>query len=105
MATKKDQSKATTERAVLVTTAARGVFFGYLIGPVAKDRVTLRACRNIISWDMATKGFLGLAGNGPTDGCRVGPAAGDESDLFDITGVFGCTEQAVARFEAAPWAR
>jgi hypothetical protein len=92
-------------RAVLVTTQHRGVFFGYLIGEPSKDKVTLKGLRNVVYWDAATKGFVGLASNGPTDGCRVGPAAGAESTLFDVTGVFGCTDQAAKRFEAAPWSR
>jgi hypothetical protein len=92
-------------RPVLVTTAHRGVFFGYLVGEITKEKVTLDKMRNILRWDEATKGFIGLASTGPTDGCRVGPAAGAESTLFDITGVFGCTEAAVARWESGPWAR
>jgi hypothetical protein len=93
------------ERAVLVTTEHRGVFFGYLIGGVSKEQVQLRAARNVVYWDSATHGFLGLAANGPTKDCRVGPAAGAESTLFDITGVFGVTDQAAKRFEDAPWSR
>lgn len=104
MATKKAATKAVGERAVLVTTAHRGVFFGYLIGKADKAQVTLRACRNVVSWDAATRGFLGLASTGPTQGCRIGKAAGAESTIYDITGVFGCTDAARAAFEAAPWA-
>ena len=92
-------------RPVLVTTAHRGVFFGYLIGDVSKAQVKLADARNIAYWDTATHGFLGLAATGPTKACRVGPAAGDESTVFDITGVFACTVEAVKRFEDAPWAK
>lgn len=90
---------------VLVTTAHRGVFFGYLIGDAAKEKVVLASARSVVYWDAAAKGFLGLASTGPTPGCRIGPAAGDESTVFDITGVFGCTPAAAAAFEAAPWSR
>ncbi len=98
-------TKAPLGRPVLVTTEKRGVFFGYLKGEVAKEKVVLDNARNVVYWDTATKGFLGLASTGPTDGCRIGAAAGAESTIFDITGVFGCTEAATKRFEEGPWAR
>ena len=107
MATKKmvsQKQKTGGGRGVVVTTKHRGVFFGYLTGEPSAERVQLCACRNIVSWDAETKGFLGLASTGPTSGCRIGPAAGDQSTIYDITGVFGCTAEAIAAFEKAPWA-
>lgn len=90
-------------RPVLVTTQHRGVFFGYLQGEPSKEKVTLQQARNVVYWDVATRGFLGLASTGPTKGCRVGPAAGADSTLFDVTGVFTCTPEAVKAFEEGPW--
>ena len=90
------------ETAVLVTTAHRGVFFGYLNRPPTKAEVVLDRVRNVTYWDVATRSFLGLAASGPTDQCRVSAAAG-RSTLYDITGVFTCTPEAVAKFEAGPW--
>src|ERR1700722_6625602 len=88
------------ERAVIVTTQHRGVFFGY-----AKDTdgaiIKLRAARNCLYWDKAVKGFLGLASTGPIGQCRVGPAANIE--LRDITSVIECTADAVSAWESAPW--
>ena len=52
-----------TERAVLVTTEHRGVFFGYATDPDG-DTITLRACRNAIYWSADVRGFLGLAATG-----------------------------------------
>lgn len=92
-------------RPVLVTTAHRGVFFGYLIGEASKEKVLLAKARNVVYWDTATKGFLGLAATGPTSGCRISAPAGAESTIFDVTGVFGCTEAADKAFEAAPWSK
>lgn len=89
--------------AVLVTTAHRGVFFGYLVGDAAKEKVVIDKARNVTYWDVKTRSFLGLAANGPTPDCRVSAAAGEASTLFDITGVFVCTPEAVEKFEAAPW--
>ncbi len=100
--TNPNRNKNGEERAVLVTTAHRGVFFGY-----AKDTdgevIFLRACRNCISWPVETKGFLGLANTGPTKGARVGPPA--DFSVRAITGVAECTEEAIKAWEAAPWAR
>ena len=89
-----------TERAVLVTTAHRGVFFGYT---AATDGATikLRAARNCLYWPTENKGFLGLANMGPVKGARVGPAA--DIELRDITCVAECSTQATAAWESAPW--
>ena len=90
------------ERAVLVTTVHKGVFFGY-----AKDTdgaiIKLRAARNCIYWPTEQKGFLGLASEGPVSGARIGPAA--DLELRDITSVAVCTPQSVAAWEKAPWSR
>ena len=91
-----------TERAVLVTTAHRGVFFGYATNTDGTT-IKLRAARNCIFWPRENKGFLGLAANGPMKGARVGPAA--DIELRDVTCVAECTPQAVAAWEAAPWSK
>lgn len=97
--------KGRKRRAVLVTTAHRGVFFGYMASKVKKEHVTLTRARNVVYFDSATKGFLGLVANGPTTGCRIGPCAVDKSTLFDITGVFTVSAEATKKFEDAPWSR
>lgn len=98
------KTKQAEGRPVVVTTAHRGVFFGYLVGDPKKEQVVIGRARNVTYWDTSTRSFLGLAAQGPTDKCRVSAAAGDASTLFDITGVFVCTPEAVAKFEAGPWA-
>ena len=95
-----NRKKSSAERAVLVTTSHRGVFFGYATkteGPMIK----LRAARNCIYWPTANKGFMGLAAMGPVDGARIGPAA--DIELRDITAVVECTPAAVDAWEKAPW--
>jgi len=90
------------ERAVLVTTAHRGVFFGYLQRFDAEKKVArLRAARNCLYWPEENKGFLGLASMGPQKGSRVGPAA--DIDLQDVTCVATCTDEAVRLWESQPW--
>ena len=88
------------ERAVLVTTAHRGVFFGYA-QKTDGTTIKLRGARCCIYWPSENKGFLGLASMGPLKGARVGPAA--DIELRDITCVAGCTAAAVTAWEAAPW--
>jgi hypothetical protein len=91
---------AKKERAVVVTTAHRGVFFGYgtcFDGEIIK----LRAARLCVSWTSDLRGFMGLAAFGPSKNCRIGPAA--DIELRAITSVVACTDEAVLRWEAAPW--
>lgn len=94
--------KKNKEIAVLVTTAHRGVFFGYTFNTEG-EVITLRAARNCIYWPSENRGFLGLAANGPLKGARVGPAA--DIELRQITCVAECTPEAVKAWEAAPWSR
>lgn len=88
------------ERAVLVTTVHRGVFFGYATDTTG-ETIFLRRCRNAVYWVGGVKGFLGLASTGPLDGSRIGPAA--DVTLRSITSVAEVTAGAVARWEGAPW--
>jgi hypothetical protein len=90
------------ERAVLVTTEHRGVFFGYA-ADVQGETIKLRAARNVVYWSADCKGFLGLAATGPSKQCKVGPAA--DIELRAITCVAEVTPVAVTAFEAAPWAK
>ena len=92
--------KVNKERAVLVTTAHRGVFFGYT-RDTSGAIISLRAARNCLYWSADQKGFVGLAATGPTKGARIGPAA--DMELRDITSVAACTPEAVAAWERAPW--
>jgi len=93
------------DQAVVVTTELRGVFFGYLDSPLTKKPVELKLkqCRNVMYWDQETKGFIGLAANGPTAGCRIGPAA-PSVVIYKITSVAECSPKAVKAWEGAPWA-
>jgi hypothetical protein len=94
------------EKPVLVTTEHRGVFFGYLSARSesnGKVTVKMRNCRNVVYWSSDAKGFLGLASDGPTKSCKIGPAANVE--LMNVTSVSEVTPTAVKAFEAAPWAK
>ena len=88
------------ERAVLVTTAHRGVFFGYATD-VSGETIKLSRARNAIYWPASNKGFLGLASMGPQECARIGPAANIE--LRNITCVAECSDVAIAAWEKSPW--
>jgi hypothetical protein len=96
------KTKANGERPVLVTTANRGVFFGYAT-KTDGEIINLRAARCCLKWTTTEKGFLGLASAGPSSGCRIGPAA--DLELRNITSVAACTPEATKAWELAPWSR
>ena len=89
------------DQAIVVTTKFRGVFFGYLKDQV-NDTVTLRDARNCIYWPVEQKGFIGLCTEGPVTGAKVGPAA-EEMVLYGVASILKCSDEAVQRWESAPW--
>jgi hypothetical protein len=95
------------ERPIIVTTARRGVFFGYTSEDaeaiILRRNLTLTNARNCIYWSAETHGYLGLASIGPQNGSRVGPAVSKLS-LESITSVADCSEASARAFEAEPWA-
>ena len=89
-----------SERAVLVTTSHKGVFFGYAT-ETGGTTIRLRAARLCIYWTADLRGFMGLASSGPQKGCRIGPAV--DMEVRDITSVSECTPGAVAQWEKGIW--
>jgi len=89
----------------LVTTAKRGVFFGYH-APIPSDTVpdvlTLKDCRVVVYWSAQTRGFTGLASTGPAAGSRVGNKA-PETTLNEITSISLCSPAAAKAFESGVW--
>lgn len=100
MKTKKAVKKA-GGRAVLVTTEHRGVFFGYA-SKTDEETIKLKGGRLCVYWSKDVKGFMGLAANGPSSTCRIGPPA--DIELRAITAVAEVTPAAVKAWMAAPWA-
>ena len=92
--------RAAKERAVMVTTAHRGVFFGYAT-TTDGDTIALKRARLCVYWTADLRGFMGLAAAGPSSGCRIGPPA--DIELRAVTAVVAVTPEAVERWEAAPW--
>lgn len=101
--TKKKTTKpraAAKARAVLVTTLHRGVFFGYS-ADTDGDTVKLTKGRNVVYWSPETRGFMGLAANGPIANCKIGPAA--DIELRNVTSISEVSDSAALAFEAGPW--
>lgn len=94
------KTNAVKPRPVLVTTAHRGVFFGYAT-KTDGDVIHLDKARLCVYWSSDCKGFMGLASDGPTASCRIGPPALIE--LRNITAVVEVTPEAVVKWDAAPW--
>lgn len=98
-----EKTNGVSEIPVIVTTEYRGVFFGYAKpADIDKDVIPLSRARLCVYWSTDVKGFMGLAANGPSESCRIGPAA--DIKLRKITAVLDVTPEAVARWEKAPWA-
>jgi hypothetical protein len=93
-------ASANGARPVLVTTAHRGVFYGYAID-TSGATIELKRARNAIYWSADVQGFMGLANHGPTKGCRIGPPA--DITLRDITCVVEVTPEAERRWNEATW--
>ena len=85
------------EKAVVVTTAHRGVFFGYA-SETSGATIRLRRGRNCIRWSVDLRGFAGLAAFGPSQACKIGPAV--DMELRDITSVLECVPAAIDRWES-----
>lgn len=92
--------KKSAARPVVVTTAHRGVFFGYATDTDG-ETIKLNRSRLCIYWSQDVKGFMGLAANGPTSGCRIGPPA--DITLRNITAVLEVTPAATEKWESAKW--
>ena len=84
-----------------MTTANRGVFFGYA-ADTSGDEITLKNCRNCIYWPKENQGFLGLASMGPVTGSRIGATA-PSVRLRGITSVSEVTETAAKVWNEFPW--
>lgn len=88
---------------VVVTTQYRGVFFGTIREyQPESQRMILSDARNCLYWPQSEKGFIGLAKVGPLNGSRVGPCC-DQLDLYGVTSVSLCTDEAISRWESGPW--
>lgn len=95
---------ASKKQFVVVTTAHRGVFGGYLSNGSERDGkiVELAEAQMCVYWSADIGGVLGLAVTGPSKSCRIGPAV-PKIVLQDVTSVMDATKEAEAEWQAKPW--
>jgi hypothetical protein len=87
---------------VVVTTAHKGVFFGYLTGDRESKTAELTRAQMCVYWSSDVRGVLGLAATGPSRLCKVTPAV-PKMTLQDVTGVMDATPEAVTAWQGKPW--
>ena len=86
---------------VVVTTAHKGVFFGYGV-PSDAQTIKITDARMGIYWGTSVRGVLGLAATGPDQSCRIGPAV-PAMTLRDVTAVIEATPEAAKAWGAGFW--
>jgi hypothetical protein len=92
-----------SERAVLVSTAHRGIFFGYTdCTEDSPEHIVLKRARMVVYHSEDSHGFIGVAAIGPGKGARISPAVA-RAGLRHVTSVLEMTPEAVAACEAEPW--
>ena len=87
--------------ALVVTTAHKGVFFGYGQS-TDKDTIELKKCRMCVYWPADVRGVLGLAVTGPLKGSRITPAV-SSIILREITSVMKASDEAIKNWEIGLW--
>ena len=86
---------------LVVTTSHRGVFFGYAT-PTTNSTVRLEKARMCVYWSADMKGVVGLASNGPSASCKIGPAA-PAITLHNVTSIMEVSPEAEVKWNQQPW--
>jgi hypothetical protein len=86
---------------LVITTAHKGVFFGYA-KPTTNKTVRLEQAQMCVYWSADVHGVVGLAAKGPSQSCKVGPAA-PAITLHDVTSIMECSKEAEAAWTSQPW--
>lgn len=92
------RAKKAAERAVIVCTEYKGVFFGYAEDTTG-EAIRLRRARMAIYWG-TTRGVLELAETGPTAKSKISARA--DLEARKVTAVFEVSAKAAEAWEAAP---
>lgn len=88
--------------ALLVTTAHKGVFFGYGQSSLTETVLRLECARMCVYWSADVKGMLGLAATGPSKSCKIGPEA-PAIVVRDITAIVEVSPQAEEQWQKGYW--
>lgn len=96
------QNQQTGKKPLLITTAHRGVFFGYAIPTGGAKVVRLEQAQMCVYWSADMKGVMGLASVGPSKECRIGPPV-PAITLQDVTSEIEVSAEAEAKWKQQPW--
>ncbi len=88
----------------MVVTTERGVFFGYGEPDMNAQHVRLESARMVVYWSADCRSVVGLAANGPSKTCKIGPAA-PAMIVRNVTAIIECSKEAAQKFEEGIWAR
>jgi hypothetical protein len=99
------------ERAIIVCTVHKGVFFGYTklsdeeLDKLVEEEKPLRLARMRMApyWSTDTRSVVGLASIGPQRGSRISPPA-ESATVESLTMIATCSAPAAEAWEKAPWA-
>lgn len=86
---------------LVITTEHRGVFFGYGT-PTTEKTIRLEDAQMCVAWSADVRGVVGLAANGPTKNCKIGPVA-PAIILQGVTAVMEVSKEAEKAWKAQPW--
>lgn len=90
-----------TKVPLIVTTEHRGVFFGYGV-PTTDTTIRLEQAQMCIRWTSDVHGITGLAAQGPSATCRIGPPA-PAITLHKVTAIMEVSPEAEAKWKSQPW--
>lgn len=93
----------TQRKPIIVTTAHRGVFFGYGNPNPTEDKIVrIEEAQMAVYWSQDVRGILGLAADGPTSGCKIGPPV-PAITLQDVTSIIEVSTKAEEAWKKQPW--
>lgn len=98
---KPNMQKTNQNIPLLVTTAHKGVFFGYG-QPTDKTTIRITDARMCVYWSSDVRGIVGLAATGPSSSCKV-TAAAPAVTLRDVTAVMEVSKEAEAKWLLQNW--
>ena len=98
------KQKSKQKSVPMVVTTERGVFFGYGTPDLEAAHVKLINARMVVYWSADCRSVVGLAANGPTNGCRIGPKV-PAILIRNVTAIMKVNDETSKKFEQAPWSR
>ena len=90
-----------SKQPLVITTAHRGVFFGYG-EPTSEATITLTKAKMCVYWTSDLHGVFGLATRGPGNGCKIGPEV-ERVTLQGVTAILECSEPAAKEWGKEIW--